>query len=471
MFDIKRDMERNWNVIKFTCGLMADSSELIETVCKVFAEQKMSTDEENKYSFGYLYDHHYLKDLSLERSPQSVDPFNNSEICCMNDSKSELRENCSLYYFYGTYEYMKYTDVAINLPSRKSSTKPCGIIIKAANSPSCMSTALNACALIAQPIKLLEVEEPHYYDTDREFCFVNVCAVEEEPYLRVPKWRKQGQKVIDSLDCWENKTFCPTAVASFKKCNFKRTRDNLEVITNSLKRFRNLSKLFLYKCKNIPETVFSILETNRGLTHLEIKSNDRSQESFPKLVAELKHLKCLEVLILHGVVLTDKVMAAAFIVGMAKLRFLYFVSLHKCYMQPQTVAALMKIITKCPLSKLNLSDNNLSGVFHELSRLPTVRYQHLWRIDLVKCDLQKFDIIGLARIIKDGRLPDLEQINLHKNYGAFDKEDALEILAQTCESIFKLQPIWVQAPVGEKLRKKRYSCLEARYNRASGIWV
>ena len=59
---MKRDMERNWNVIKFTCGLMVDSSALIETVCKVFAEHKMSTGKCNESSFAYLYDHSYLRD-------------------------------------------------------------------------------------------------------------------------------------------------------------------------------------------------------------------------------------------------------------------------------------------------------------------------------------------------------------------------------------------------------------------------
>ena len=127
-------MELYWNVIKFTCGLMSDSSELIQSVCKVFVEHKMSIDENNRHSFVYLYDHQYLKDLSLERSPQCIDPFNNREMCCMNNSKSELGENCSLYYFYGTDEYLKYTHIPKRSQNIQNGTKPCGIVIKVTKS-------------------------------------------------------------------------------------------------------------------------------------------------------------------------------------------------------------------------------------------------------------------------------------------------------------------------------------------------
>ena len=150
-------MERNWNVIKFTCGLMGDSSELIQSVCKVFAEHKMSIDENNRHSFGYLYDHSYLQDLSLESSPQCTDPFNNSEICCMSNNKSALGENCSLDYFYGTGEYMKYIKIHTDQRQCRQGTKPCGIVINEANSSSFMYTTFNACSLISQPIKFIQI--------------------------------------------------------------------------------------------------------------------------------------------------------------------------------------------------------------------------------------------------------------------------------------------------------------------------
>ena len=334
-----------------------------------------------------------------------------------------------------------------------------------------MITALNACSRITQPIKFLEVEEPYNYDTDPCSPFVN-CArylINIERIMQRVRERKYDPFInLEGLQQEEKceypdgdfLVFCTGAVAIFNKCDFK--EDRLKIFTASLKRCATLSKLYLHACRNIPETFFSLLEANTSLTHLVVINNDRLQQTFSKLIAKLKHLKNLKVLALEGMFLGAKPFAAAFMSSMKKLQRLESLSLHECFLEPQTVMELMKILTKCPLERLELSNNSLSGVYHDLSRIPTVSYQCLVVLGLSGV-LRNDDILGLARMIDESRLPVLKIINMEDNYELVNTDGALEILAQTCERIFKRAPCRVKVPgavVGEKLRKERYNCLQ-----------
>ena len=114
------------------------------------------------------------------------------------------------------------------------------------------------------------------------------------------------------------------------------------------------------------------------------------------------------------------------------------------------------------LAETCLSNNSLCGVYRDLSLVPTISYQCLEVLGL-RGVLRKDDILGLARLIDESRLPVLKIINMEDNYELVNTEGALEILAQSCERIFKRTPCRVKVPgavVGEKLRKKRYNCLQ-----------
>ena len=56
IFRLPEDMERHWNVIRFTCGLMVDSSLLIERICEKFVDilTTMTLDTEHEKSFPVL---------------------------------------------------------------------------------------------------------------------------------------------------------------------------------------------------------------------------------------------------------------------------------------------------------------------------------------------------------------------------------------------------------------------------------
>ena len=105
IFNIEDDMERHWNVLKFTCGLMEDSSLLIERVCQAFVE--IATRPNPRQSFCQLYGCLYLKDLHREKSAVSINPFNNAHLCYNNHRCVAVlcayieNSNCELYYFNG----------------------------------------------------------------------------------------------------------------------------------------------------------------------------------------------------------------------------------------------------------------------------------------------------------------------------------------------------------------------------------
>ena len=83
-------MKRHWNVMKFTCGLLVDSSFFIVRICEQFVDVLKNTtfDVWNEKSYQFLYNYAYLADLVREKSSTSVDPLRNSVICCMNSRYS-----------------------------------------------------------------------------------------------------------------------------------------------------------------------------------------------------------------------------------------------------------------------------------------------------------------------------------------------------------------------------------------------
>ena len=271
----------------------------------------------------------------------------------------------------------------------------------------------------------------------------------------------QNQGFSRSQDSTTFLNFCPGAEVSFINCQLG--WENLKLFAYSLKNCTALSKLSLRNCESLPETFFSLLESNRNLIHLQVTFRWSVDDTCLELVTELRHVINLKVLALKGVFLEQNSISMRFIHNISTMRCLRSLSLKRCHLLPPTVIKLMKILTKCPLEELTLSDNNLSGVFHELSLLPDVSYQFLKQIEVRRAVLSKDDILGFTRFIEDVRLPLIENIDMQCN-DLLKKQDALESLAQICEHQFKTRPCTVVVCAEEfekELKEKRYSCLRA----------
>ena len=162
IFNIENDIDRHWNVLKFTCGLMEDSSLLIERVCQAFV--KIATRPKPRQSFCQLYGCLYLKDLHREKSAVSINPFNNAHLCYNSHRRIAViyaymeDSNCELYYFNGwdKGESTKWEHLSVSKGTNQvEHLKPCSVVIHQGLFTS-MDIYLKALTwFIEQPIKNL----------------------------------------------------------------------------------------------------------------------------------------------------------------------------------------------------------------------------------------------------------------------------------------------------------------------------
>ena len=150
-------MEENWNVLKFTCGLLENSSMLIEKICNTFCDI-FSKFMNREHSTVYLRSVLLLDDLNRERSNISVSPYCNSVICCTSKSHRELHRNRRLY-FINSIGYNILVE-ASDSPFGQSITKPCCVNIVTVDETS-VTRALEACSKIKQPIEYLGIRGYH----------------------------------------------------------------------------------------------------------------------------------------------------------------------------------------------------------------------------------------------------------------------------------------------------------------------
>ena len=251
-------MDRHWNVIKFTCGLMENSSVLIERICKelVGILTTMTLNPEHEKSILFLYNHGYLRDLDRDRSHASCNPYSNRIICCMNERYSRMQRNRELYYFYGAEVFEYYVDCAEKPLQRQTrsnlnaSVKPCSIVIRETSSPLFLRSVLQACSEIKQPVKYLVVEGSA------------MNTIGQEMYI-------PHTKLYEALDFLPSISFDSQAVVRFSHCNFD--CDNLRLMVDSLECCRLLGTLELLYCRKIPEALISCLTKQKNLSRLVIQ--------------------------------------------------------------------------------------------------------------------------------------------------------------------------------------------------------
>ena len=155
-------MERHWNVLKFTCGLMEDSSLLIERICQAFVE--IATRPKPRQSFCQLYGCLYLKDLDREKSAISRSPFNNPHLCYNNQTYFAAiyaeNSNYELYYFNGWDKGESTDEKWEQTPESKGTNqvehlKPCSVVIHQGLFTAMETYLWMINLLIKQPIKNL----------------------------------------------------------------------------------------------------------------------------------------------------------------------------------------------------------------------------------------------------------------------------------------------------------------------------
>ena len=169
-------MERHWNVLKFTCGLMVDSSVLIERICQAFVE--IATRPKQRESIGSLYGSLYLTDIEREKSAKSLSPFVNAQLCYNRlghiPTNSEVHLNYRLFYLNGWDRSINHSEQITERDleqhrtykelSKSENSTPCSVVIhQGLRAP--LEYFLKLCSCISQPIKCLLVfgeDEPRF---------------------------------------------------------------------------------------------------------------------------------------------------------------------------------------------------------------------------------------------------------------------------------------------------------------------
>ena len=490
IFNIEDDMERHWNVLKFTCGLMEDSSLLIERVCQAFVE--IATRPKPRQSFCQLYGCLYLKDLHREKSAVSINPFNNAHLCYNNRRYIAVlyayveNSNYELYYFNG-WDKGESIDEKWEQSSESKGTnqvehfKPCSVVIHQGLSVPMKTYLFTIDWFIRQPIKNLLI----FGENSQQSDYNDVAAGQGNPLNALVVSAESTHSLRDEnisaelygLDFRMRKVKHPSVQGSESVSGFTNISepikpsfgfgnqlesatgylewrrdpvsrpvgilklDNLTVgvfhkldcsdlLADSLCHCTMLTHLTYVKCRHLK---FNTLGKNKELKELTVVSCSLRLNTEAELYAQLRHLKQLEQISFKGMKYMKHVVKIMIEIGTFSLTSLKKLSLEDCMLTTATAVALMKSLVQCPLVEIDLSNNFLFGFIKELHQKPDVAFRHLERMNCNNSDLLKADTMALARLVSENRLPVIKTVFMKGNILANDKAVSGE-LKKSCEN-------------------------------------
>ena len=440
---MENDIEKHWNVFKFTCGFLQDSTLFIEKTCSAICDiivrkskSQSSIVRRNLRTASHpflLMDFLCLDDLNRERSSISISPFNNAVVCSLLGETTTLHQNRSLYFINGLNK-QNIVDVAPLLPA-SSNIIPCTIILTVGLDTD-VSVALETCSKIRQPIQYLEIRGP-----GRSIPKQNLHPSE--------KWHL----TFSNQTAMNFSLFC-----------------DLLAIQDSISCCAGITHMAIYHCF-IPDHFFDQLKKNTEMTHLAVifRNNGCASEVPTKtLCKQLKYLRKLEYLELSRIYLQDGLSAAVEADTFSHLTNLRKLSLRACCLSSCLVLKLMKQLSRGSIETLDVSQNFLRGSIHELAKIPDTIYPELKQLKLSYCfesalrdceALGRNDILGLRYLIQENKLPGLEKLEI-----CIKQQDALEKLLMSCERMRNGKQCKISVmgyEVSEELKSKKYKCLNA----------
>ena len=469
---MENDMERHWNVLKFTCGLMDDSSLLIEKICQAFVE--IVTRPNPNESFGSLYGNLYLTDIDREKSARSLSPFNNAQICYnrvgYNTTNPEVHVNYPLFFLNGLdmlsvteIVFDKYTYVAYKEFSERENLPPCSVVIHQGLILS-LGSFLELCSCIRQPIKHLLIfgqEIP---------CALQCCStitVQLPRIVRRPKNFSEPQ--YEPSSPMRNRSEPDRAILSharglnsFNGVNFDYLttvvfhKVDCKYLVRSLNQCKLLTHITYIKCI---DPSFHTLGENKDLKELTVENCILGLNTETELYAQLGYLKQLENISFKKMNYEKYLSKYNRVKDFSSLRYLKKLSLRDCELTTRTTSALMKFLVQSPLVDLNLSGNFLLGFIKKLYQTPEVRFPNLERMNCNNCYLLKADTTAFARLISENRLPTIKTVSMKGNDLANDR-GALDELKKSCKHFQRRKDYQVQVYIDRRneIRKRDGNC-------------
>ena len=446
-------MERHWNVLKFTCGLMVDSSVLIERICQAFVE--IATRPKARQSFCQLYGCLYLKDLHREKSAISRNPFNNPHLCynsysCMAAAVYAENRNYELYYFNGwdtglsTDRKWEQLSVSKGTNQDVEHLKPCSVVIHQGLFTNMDAYLLTTHQHIKQPIKNLLIFGGNSQRSDCD----DVCVRQgtpSEPFQPSFGFRNTSEPFQASFGIRNQQSKSAMDYKGRRKHPISGSVDTLnlgylrvglfhklncsDLLADSLCHCTMLTHLTYIECM---DPTFDTLGNNKELRELTVENCSLRLNTEAELYAQLRYLEQLEQISFKGMK-NDKYLARSTWRGaFSSLTSLKRLSLQDCMLTVPTAVALMESLMQCALMEIDLSDNFLAGFIKELHRTPDVSFRHLERMKCNNCDLVGADTVALARLLSENRFPVIKAIFMKGNILANDKA-ASEELEKSCE--------------------------------------
>ena len=470
-------MERHWNVLKFTCGLMVDSSVLIETICQAFVE--IVTTPKPIQSLCQLYGCLYLKDLHREKSPISRSPFNNVHLCYNTCRQVAAffagNRNYELYYFNGWDKGESPDEKWVQLSESKRTNqvkllKPCSVVIHQGLFTSMDIYLLRMNWFIKQPIKKLFIfgEIPRPLDCNDVFVpqgiplntlaesthSLRVKNISAEPYEPGFVIRNQSESATGHL---ERRRHCVNRPVGMVRLDYLHVAvfhklDCWHILGESLCHCTMLTHLTYIRCR---DPRFDTLGNNKELRELTVESCSLGLSTEADLYAQLRYLNQLEQISFKGMKCEKQLTRITRAGTFPNLTSLKRLSLQDCMLTTPTAITLMKSLVPCPLVEINLSDNFLLGFFKELHQTPDVTFKHLESMNCNNCDLLKTDTMALAGLVSENRLPVIKTIFMKGNKLANDRA-VLDDFKKSCKLYWRRKghPLQVYMDKSKDIRKR-----------------
>ena len=452
-------MERHWNVLKFTCGLMDNSSVLIERICEEFGNMvttEPSLSQQNSRSFAYLYNYQYLHDLQREKSSKSLSPMNNSQICCISQRIVQPVPDCRMYYFYGREGHLR--DI------RRSSI-PCAAIIIATSRCPCISTTLEELVLIKQPLQYLEVtfsEQARTLTSCPKCNLQKGLSVPGRTFLKTPQPIASLSRVNElnkSVHLKSSLNFHKGASVVCSWCDFQ----DLAVVEQSMRNSSNLGKVYLQCCHALPQYACCLAwEETVILLILCCPTALLPKKPLASSVHKLEELKNLEHLQLDNINLESS--SSQLAKSISTLTSLQVASFKDCHLATETsIANLLMALTKCPLKSLSLARNKLTGSIGIVAFNDGFSLKFLERLDISDGFLSDEDILNLVRMIREEALPVIRRVGLFGSSSAIPWS-RMHILLQRCEALDGMEIGIDTSNFQKQLSGKRYKCIRTSWD-------
>ena len=453
----------DWSVenVLFMFGQMEDPSPLTENICD---EVKRKYNEPKMF---HLYS--LLSRLHKERPHAPINPLYNEGVCFINHYLPQPDKPSQLYYFPEQWG-KTWKESVTSMKKCEGDVKPCVIYMKHVK-PTDLHQLLQACANMNQPVQRLCILVDGDEEIQREETSQMVLRFTDKAHVELWRcdfsWRSlhlvtrslQQSTTLEELYLLQCRNIPFELVTAFASCPLRVLKLSgttwtgaiSEVCENPDVSFMHLEELNLGGTLAEEDVLglrkFIHEDKMRILRELNLGWNDFSNTSdSPGKLLQSLALCPLRELHIYSTTLTGAISEVCKNPD-ESFRHLELLGLEHTRLTEEDVLALVKFIhedkmpvlrelrlghndfsntsdslvkplqslASCPLRKLDLIKNTLTGAISEVCKNPDVSFRHLKILNLNYTRLAEEDVLALRKLIHEDKMPDLPTLSLLGN--------------------------------------------------------